>query len=456
METRAAAAGFWFDLRAPPLDPRFAMANSLPRSVLVVGSGGREHALVKACLASPSRPRVIAAPGNGGIAQEAPCFPVSADDVPGILALAQREQVEFVIVGPEVPLSLGLVDALAGAGIPAYGPRRDGARLESSKLFTKELLVKYRIPTAAAAAFSEVEPALDYLRSHAKPVVVKADGLAAGKGVVVPQDRAEAEAAVHSLLALRPQSQIGNQKPKILLEDCLVGEETSVHLIVSGRNYVTLPIAQDHKRAGDNDTGPNTGGMGSYSPAEVVTPALLARIDREICRPSVDAIAAEGIDFRGTLFIGLMLTADGPKVLEYNTRFGDPESQAILPRIAGDILELLWAATQGRLAGVKFAVRPEPVICVVVAAKGYPGSYPKGDPIAVPDELGPDAWIVHAGTALDAQRQLVSVGGRVLGVCARGPTLRAAADRAYAVCDRLRFASKYFRRDIGARQLNRK
>ena len=431
------------------------MANTLPRSVLVVGSGGREHALVKACLASPSRPRVIAAPGNGGIAQEAPCFPVSAEDLPGLAGLAQREKVEFVIVGPEVPLSLGLVDALAAAGIPAYGPRRDGARLESSKIFTKELLLKYRIPTAAAAVFDQAGPALAYLRSHPSPVVVKADGLAAGKGVVVPQNRAEAEAAVHSLLAMKPQSQSGNQKPKILLEDCLVGEETSVHLIVSGREYVTLPIAQDHKRVGDNDAGPNTGGMGSCSPAGVVTPALLARIEREICRPSVDAIAAEGIDFRGTLFIGLMLTAEGPQVLEFNTRFGDPETQVILPRVAGDLLELLWAATQGRLAGVRFAVSPDPVICVVVAAKGYPGSYPKGESITLPDALGPDAWIVHAGTALNAQRQLVSAGGRVLGVCARAPTLRAAADRAYAVCDRLQYASKYFRRDIGARQLNR-
>ncbi len=432
------------------------MAESLPRSVLVVGSGGREHALVRACLASPSRPRVIAAPGNGGIAQEAPCFPVSAEDVPGIVALAQREQAGFVIVGPEVPLSLGLVDALAAAGIPAYGPKRDGARLESSKIFTKELLVKYRIPTAPAASFSEVAPALDYLRSHAVPVVVKADGLAAGKGVVVPQNREEAEAAVHSLLALKPQSGSSNQEPKVLLEDCLVGEETSVHLIVSGRDYLTLPIAQDHKRAGNNDTGPNTGGMGSYSPAEVVTPALLARIDREICRPSVDAIAAEGIDFRGTLFIGLMLTAEGPQVLEYNTRFGDPETQVILPRIAGDTLELLWAATGGRLAGMKLDVRPEPVICVVVAAKGYPGSYPKGEAITLPDSPESETWVVHAGTALNAARQLVSAGGRVLGVCARGATLRAAADRAYAVCDRIQFASKYFRRDIGARQLNRK
>jgi phosphoribosylamine---glycine ligase len=428
------------------------MADSLPRSVLIVGSGGREHALVKACLASPARPRVIAAPGNGGIAQETACFPVSAEDVPGIVALARSEQIELVIVGPEVPLALGLVDALAAAGIPAYGPKRDGARLEASKIFTKELLQKYRIPTAPAAAFSALAPALAYLRSRPAPIVVKADGLAAGKGVIVAATHAEAEAAARDMLE---GGRFGASGRQILVEDCLVGEETSIHLIVSGRDYVTLPVAQDHKRAGDHDTGPNTGGMGTYSPAEVVTPELLARIDREICRPSVDGIAAEGIDFRGTLFIGLMLTADGPQVLEYNTRFGDPETQVILPRLGTDPLALIWAATQGRLTGVKLEVRPDAVICVVVAAQGYPDRYPKGEAIAVP-KLAPDTWVVHAGTALNAQQQLVSAGGRVLGVCARAGTLRAAADRAYAVCTGLQYASKYYRRDIGARQLNRK
>jgi phosphoribosylamine--glycine ligase len=425
---------------------------SLPRSVLIVGSGGREHALVKACLASPARPRVIAAPGNGGIAQETACFPVSVEDVPGIVALARDEQVELVIVGPEVPLSLGLVDALAAAGIPAYGPKRDGARLEASKIFTKELLQKYRIPTAPAAAFSTLTPALAYLHSRPAPIVVKADGLAAGKGVIVAATHAEAEAAARDMLE---GGRFGASGRQILIEDCLVGEETSIHLIVSGRNYVTLPVAQDHKRAGDNDTGPNTGGMGTYSPAEVVTPDLLARIDREICRPSVDGIAAEGIDFRGTLFIGLMLTADGPQVLEYNTRFGDPETQVILPRLGTDPLALIWAATQGRLAGIKLEVSPDAVICVVVAAKGYPDHYPKGETIAVP-KLAPDTWVVHAGTALNAQQQLVSAGGRVLGVCAHARTLREAAAHAYAVCAGLQYVSKYYRRDIGARQLNRK
>jgi phosphoribosylamine---glycine ligase len=445
-----------FLIRPSTFDPRpstAVVANSLPRSVLVVGSGGREHALVKACLASPVRPRVIAAPGNGGIAGEAPCFPVSAEDVGAIVALAQRENVEFVIVGPEVPLALGMVDALAAAGIPAYGPKRDGARLEASKIFTKELLLKYRIPTAPAAAFSAVAPALAYIRARLMPIVVKADGLAAGKGVIIASTLAEAEAAVRGMLE---GGMFGASGRQVLIEDCLVGEETSIHLIVSGHDYLVLPVAQDHKRAGDNDTGPNTGGMGTYSPAEIVTPELLTRIDREICRPSVEAIAAEGIDFRGTLFIGLMLTATGPQVLEYNTRFGDPETQVILPRLASDPLGLMWAASQGRLPQVRLALKPGYAVCVVVAAKGYPGSYPKGEVIALPAELPPETWIIHAGTALNAQRQLVSAGGRVLGVCAQAASLRAAADRAYAACDRLQYASKYFRRDIGARQLNRK
>ncbi|OHE80813.1 MAG: phosphoribosylamine--glycine ligase [Verrucomicrobia bacterium RIFCSPLOWO2_12_FULL_64_8] len=426
--------------------------------MLVVGSGGREHALAHACLASPARPRVIAAPGNGGIALETACFPVAADDVAGQVALAEREKVEFVVVGPEVPLSLGLVDALAAAGIPAYGPKKDGARLEASKIYAKEVLLKHGIPTAPALAFDNTTKALAYLRRHDVLVVVKADGLAAGKGVIVPSSRAHAEAAVPELLKLPSQSKIGNQKPKILLEDCLFGEETSIHLVVSGRDYVILPTAQDHKRIGDNDSGPNTGGMGTYSPAEVVTPELLARIDREICRPSVDAIAAEGIDFRGTLFIGLMLTVDGPKVLEYNTRFGDPEVQVILPRLATDPLALMWAATQGRRREMKVEVRPNHAICVVIAAKGYPGSYPKGEVIEIPAaaERPAGVAIIHAGTALNAQKQIVSAGGRVLGVCATAGTLRAAADAAYGVCEKIGYASKYYRRDIGARQLNRK
>lgn len=427
---------------------------SLPCSVLVVGSGGREHSLVQYLLCSPAHPRVLCAPGNAGIAAEVTCFPVAADDIPGLVALARRERVEFVVVGPEVPLSLGLVDALARENIPAYGPRADGARLEASKVFTKRILQKYGIPTAPAGIFTEVEPALAYLRSRGAPIVVKADGLAAGKGVVVAQSLAEAESAVRDMLADNKYGAAGSQ---VLIEDCLLGEETSILVVVSGRNYTILPTSQDHKRIGEGDTGPNTGGMGTYSPAEVVTPALLDRIEKEIVQPSVDAIADEGMDFRGTLFIGIMLTAKGPSVLEYNTRFGDPETQVVLPRLADDLLTLLWNAATGLLvARGRAPERREHAVCVVAATLGYPELYPKGDIIQLPADLPPGVRILHAGTARNGSGQLVAAGGRVLGVTALAPSLREAVDLAYAASDRVQWKTKYYRRDIGAKQLNRR
>ncbi len=432
------------------------MTQALPHSLLVVGSGGREHALVRALLASPAAPRVVCAPGNAGIAAEVPCFPVAADDVPGLVALVQREKIDFVVVGPEVPLSLGLADRLRELNIPTYGPGADGARLEASKIFTKQILLKHKIPTAPAAFFHEIAPALAYLRTRSLPIVVKADGLAAGKGVIVAQSIAEAEAAVHDMLAGNKFGAAGSQ---LLIEDCLFGEETSILVVVSGRDYVILPTSQDHKRIGDGDTGPNTGGMGTYSPAEVVTPELLARIDHEIVRPSVNAIAAEGIAFRGTLFVGIMLTPTGPSVIEYNTRFGDPETQVVLPRLATDLLALLWAAALGQLPSVgPLAVKSDYAVCVVIAARGYPDAYSKGDIITLPSPaaLPPATTIYHAGTAKNSTGQLVTNGGRVLGVTALGPTLRAAADRAYAACDQVQCATKYFRRDIASRQLHRK
>lgn len=424
----------------------------LPRSVLVVGSGGREHALVRALLGSPARPRVICAPGNAGIAGEATCFPVAADDIAGLVDLARRERVGFVVVGPEVPLTLGLADALLAAGIPVYGPKADGARLEASKIYTKQLLQKHAIPTAPAGIFMEVAPALDYLHRRGAPIVVKADGLAAGKGVVVATTTAEAEEAVRVML---DGGRFGDSGRQILIEDCLTGDETSILVIVSGRDYVILPVSQDHKRIGDGDTGSNTGGMGTYSPAGVVTPALLTRIENEIVRPSVNAIADEGIDFRGTLFIGVMLTADGPSVLEYNTRFGDPETQVVLPRLRTDLLALLWAAARGELRSVKLEVRPEHALCVVIAARGYPEAYPKGDVITIPPSLPETVTVYHAGTARDGSGRLVTAGGRVLGVTAVAATLRDASDLAYSACASIGCDSKVYRRDIGARQLGR-
>ena len=426
---------------------------STPSTILVVGSGGREHALIRAIAKSSHSPELHAAPGNPGMAMDgACCHPVAADDIVKIIELVQAQGIEFVVVGPEVPLAMGLVDELAKIGIPAYGPKADGGELEASKTRTKEILQKYGIPTAPAGIFSEVTPALDYIRERGAPIVVKADGLAAGKGVIVAANRAEAETAVRDMLE---GNKFGSSGSRVLIEDCLMGEETSILVVVSGRDYLILPTSQDHKRIGEGDTGPNTGGMGTYSPADVVTPELLAEIESQIVQPSVNGIADEGIDFRGTLFIGIMLTADGPSVLEYNTRFGDPETQVVLPRLGCDVLELLWRASQGKLAGFDLQVQPDHAMCVVIAAKGYPESYPKGDPIVLPSPLPREVSVIQAGTATDEAGQLVTAGGRVLGVTALGPSLAAAAASAYAVCDQIVCASKVFRRDIGARQFNR-
>ncbi len=428
------------------------MSENSPLTALVVGSGGREHTLATACVKSPLVGRTIAAPGNPGIAADCECFDVAADDIAALVALAKDQSVDFVIVGPEVPLTLGLVDELQKENILAYGPKADGGRLEGSKNYTKEVLLKYNIPTGAAASFTESAAAIEYLQTAAMPIVIKADGLAAGKGVIIAQDLDEASKTVTDMI---DGGAFGDASKEVLIEECLFGEETSIHVIVSGKDYVILPTSQDHKQAYEGDVGPNTGGMGAYSPADLINDELMAEIERDIVKPSVDGIAAEGIDFRGTLFIGLMMTKSGPKVLEFNTRFGDPETQVLLTRLETDPVEIMIAAAKGELSKIDVKVKPDYAMVVVLASGGYPGSYPKGEVITLPDSVGENEIIFHAGTKFDSDKNIVTNGGRVLGVTALGKDLKTAADKAYALCDRTDFKSKYLRRDIGFKELNR-
>ncbi|MBK1878862.1 phosphoribosylamine--glycine ligase [Pelagicoccus mobilis] len=428
------------------------MSENTPLTALVVGSGGREHTLATACVNSPLVGRVIAAPGNPGIAQDCECFDVAADNIEGLVTLAEEQKADFVIVGPEVPLTLGLVDQLQAKGILAYGPKADGARLEGSKNFTKEVLLKNNIPTGAAASFTESAAAIEYLQTASMPIVLKADGLAAGKGVIIAQDLDEATKTVKDMI---DGGAFGEASKEVLIEECLFGEETSIHVIVSGKDYVVLPTSQDHKQAYEGDVGPNTGGMGAYSPADLISDELMAQIENEIVKPSVEGIAAEGIDFRGTLFIGLMITKSGPKVLEFNTRFGDPETQVLLTRLETDPVEIMLAAAKSELDQLEVKVKDDYAMVVVLASDGYPGSYPKGEVITFPESAGENEVVFHAGTKYDAEKNVTTNGGRVLGVTALGADLKTAADKAYALCDKIDFKSKYLRRDIGFKELNR-
>lgn len=428
------------------------MPESSKLTILVVGSGGREHALVQMCLASPMSERVMAAPGNGGMANEVDCFELAVEDTAGIVDLAKREGVGLVIVGPEVPLSLGLVDALAEVGIPAYGPTKDGAQLESSKAFCKDFFARHKIPTAEYATFTEVAPALEYLESHPAPIVIKASGLAAGKGVMMAETREEAVSAVKAMLE---GDAFGNSGKEIVIEETLYGEEASIHVIVSGEDFLSLPASQDHKRAGEGDRGLNTGGMGAYTPTSKVTPAMLEAIESEVIRPTLAGLKADGIDYRGTLYAGLMLTDKGVKVLEYNVRFGDPETQVLLPMVDDDLVPVLLASAKGEALPEKLQFKAGSAIVVVLAAGGYPGSYAKGNPIAFPDSLPANTAVVHAGTKRAEDGTIETSGGRVLGVSGQAPSLKAAAELVYSVCDQIEFDDKYLRRDIGHRELNR-
>ncbi len=420
--------------------------------ILVIGSGGREHTLAKICANSELVEKVLVAPGNGGIAQEFKTHPLDMANNQDILKLAQNENIDFVVVGPEVPLCNGVVDILTEAGIPAYGPNESAARLEGSKAFTKDFLAKHDIPTAAYGNFNEIEPALQYLERCQMPVVVKASGLAAGKGVIICKSKGEASAAIENMLA---GSSFGESGKEVVIEEFLEGEETSLHIICSGESYVTLPMSQDHKKVGEGDVGLNTGGMGAYAPTKLVTPDMLAYYEEHIVRPTLTGLKSDGIDFRGTLYIGLMLTASGPKVLEFNVRFGDPETQVILPLVGEDLLPVLINSALGKSLPNHLKMKEQSAIVVVLASKGYPESYPKGEVISLPSHPPDNSEIIHAGTALNEKGEIISSGGRVLGAVGFGEDLQQAKKRAYVLCESINFDSKYYRKDIAHKEFSR-
>jgi phosphoribosylamine--glycine ligase len=418
--------------------------------VLLIGSGGREHALAWKIAQSPRLTRLYAAPGNPGIAEHAEIAAIQPDDHAGILAFCRAKGIDFVVVGPEGPLVGGLADTLAAAGVAVFGPSRDAARLEGSKGFTKALCDAAGIPTAAYRRFGDGAAAADYVRAVGGPIVVKADGLAAGKGVTVAATVDEALAAVAACFA----GAHGAAGAEVVIEEFLVGEETSFFALTDGTNVVPLATAQDHKRVGDGDTGPNTGGMGAYSPAPAMTAALIKRTLAEIVRPTVAAMAARGTPFRGVLYAGLMLTATGPNLIEYNVRFGDPETQALMMRLDSDLLELLVATAQGRLAGVMPQWSGDAALTVVMAARGYPGAYVKGDIIGGVERANAlrGVKVFHAGTTRSGGK-LVAAGGRVLNVTARGATIAEARERAYAGVAAIDWPGGFYRRDIGSREV---
>lgn len=420
--------------------------------VLILGSGGREHTLARICARSPIVEKVAVAPGNGGMASEFETFPTGVDDNEAIVSLAKAEEIDLVIVGPEVPLCNGAVDALKDAGILAYGPNKSAARLEGSKAFSKDFFARHDIPTAEYGNFSEVDPALEYLSTCKMPIVVKASGLAAGKGVLICQSREDAEEAVRDMLT---GSSFGESGKEVVIEEFLEGEEASLHLICSGESYVALPMSQDHKKVGEGDVGLNTGGMGAYAPTRLVTPEMLAQYEESIVRPTLTGLKAEGIEFRGTLYVGLMLTSDGPKVLEFNVRFGDPETQVILPLLDDDLIPLLLASARGDELPDSVNFKDAYAMVVVLASMGYPESYPKGEPISAPSDFPEGSQLIHAGTKLDEQGNCVTAGGRVLGAVGMGSSLQEAREKANAVCESVDFTSKYFRRDIGYREFSR-
>ncbi len=421
--------------------------------VLIVGNGAREHALAWKIAQSPNCAELIVAPGNAGTADTCRNIVIPTVDVESIIMLAENEQIDVVVVGPEEPLARGIANGLRARDIPCFGPNGDGAQIESSKTWTKALLHRAGIPTARAETFSAIQRALPALEEVSYPVVIKADGLAAGKGVTICTTRGEAETAVRESLE---GGAFGAAGHTVLIEEFLTGDEVSVLALVDGETVVPLLPARDHKRIGDGDTGPNTGGMGAYAPTTLVDDGLLAHIMETILRPTARALVEQGIIYRGVLYAGLILTAHGPKVIEYNCRFGDPETQVILPLLDADLLALCVATATGRLAGVVDTIRWHDAACVgvVLASGGYPGAYPTDLPITGLDTLDTDALVFHAGTKKSEDGSIVTSGGRVLTIATVAPTLREARDRAYASAKRIHFDGATYRRDIAARELS--
>ena len=421
-------------------------------NILILGSGGREHALAWKMAASPLTEKLYCAPGNAGIAREAECVALDPADHAAVIAFAKDKKIDLVVVGPEAPLCAGIVDDLEAAGIKAFGPTKWAARLEGSKGFTKDLCKANTIPTAAYARFKGAAAAKDYVRKQGAPIVVKADGLAAGKGVVVAETVDEAEAAIEMMFG----GGLGQPAWEIVIEDCLVGEEASFFALCDGETAVALASAQDHKRVGDGDKGPNTGGMGAYSPAPIMTPEMEKRVMDEIIHPTVRALSRAGAPYKGVLFAGLMITKEGPQLIEYNVRFGDPECQVLMLRLMSDLVPALVAARDGQLKNFALRWYPDAALTVVMAAKGYPGNYAKGTPIEGLDEAAKvdGVEIFHAGTKADNGRILAN-GGRVLNVCALGKTVAEAQRRAYQAIDRINWPDGFCRRDIGWRAVGR-
>jgi phosphoribosylamine--glycine ligase len=422
-------------------------------SVLIVGGGGREHALAWKIAQSPLVSKIYAAPGNPGITRHAECVPVAADDLPKLRELAVSKRIDLTVVGPEVPLAAGLTDLLTKEGLLVCGPDRAGAQMEGSKVFMKTILRKYGIPTADFRVFDEYDDAEQYVLTHKLPVVIKADGLAAGKGVAVAQTYEEAVAFLKDVMERRV---FGDAGDRVVIEECLPGEEASYIVFTDGHKIVPLPSSQDHKRIGDNDTGPNTGGMGAYSPAPVVTPRIEERVHREVFDPLLAGLRAEGIVFRGILYAGLMIENGVPRILEFNVRFGDPEAQPLFLRLKSDLVPLLLQCAQGKITDAKMEIDPRPTVCVVMASGGYPGNYAKGFPIAGIGEAEKEEGVVvfHAGTAMKDGR-LVNSGGRVLGVTAIGDTLKGAIAKAYRATGKIHWEGAYHRTDIGRKALMR-